>query len=59
MGLFDFGKKKQETQQVNLNLLPEQIAAANTLELKDIIAPSALKVTPKEMYLGDKIMRSF
>ncbi|PIR37272.1 MAG: conjugal transfer protein TraC [Candidatus Zambryskibacteria bacterium CG10_big_fil_rev_8_21_14_0_10_42_12] len=59
MGLFDFGKKKKESDAIDTSLLPGQIAAANTLELKDIIAPSALKVTPKEIYLGDKIMRSF
>jgi conjugal transfer ATP-binding protein TraC len=28
-------------------------------ELKDIIAPSALSVTPKELNLGEKILRSF
>ena len=29
------------------------------MELKDIIAPSALKVSPKEINLGEKILRSF
>lgn len=60
MGLFNFGKKKtRDTTLGNPGLLPNQIAAANTLELKDIIAPSALKVSPRELYLGDKVMRSF
>ncbi|HVY54357.1 MAG TPA: DUF87 domain-containing protein [Thermodesulfobacteriota bacterium] len=29
------------------------------MELKDVIAPSALKVSPRELSLGDKIVRSF
>ncbi|OHB04361.1 MAG: conjugal transfer protein TraC [Candidatus Zambryskibacteria bacterium RIFCSPLOWO2_01_FULL_45_21] len=40
-------------------MLPHEIYEANTLDLKDIIAPSALKVTPKELNLGEKIVRSF
>jgi len=39
--------------------LPHEIYEANVLELKDIIAPSALKVGPKELHLGEKIVRSF
>jgi len=41
------------------SILPHEIYEANTLDLKDIIAPSALKVTPKELNLGSKIVRSF
>ncbi|TAL48847.1 DUF87 domain-containing protein [Patescibacteria group bacterium] len=40
-------------------MLPHEIYEANTLELRDIIAPSALKVSPKELNLGEKIVRSF
>jgi hypothetical protein len=29
------------------------------LELQDVIAPSALKITPREINLGDKIARTF
>ncbi|MBP6908323.1 MAG: conjugal transfer protein TraC [Candidatus Pacebacteria bacterium] len=32
---------------------------AATLELQDIIAPSALQITPKSLNLGDKITRTF
>lgn len=59
MGLFDFGKQNKKKTPVAPNLLPDQIVAANNLELKDIIAPSALKVSPREINIGDKVMRSF
>ena len=41
------------------SILPQEIFDAGVLELKDIIAPSALSVTPKEINLGEKILRSF
>jgi conjugal transfer ATP-binding protein TraC len=41
------------------SILPQEIFNAGVLELKDIIAPSALSVTPKELNLGEKILRSF
>jgi len=59
MALLDFLKKK-ETKRVPLApILPEQIYESGALELKDVIAPSALKITPRELSLGDKIVRSF
>jgi conjugal transfer ATP-binding protein TraC len=58
MGLFDFLNKKQ--QRVNISpVLPKEIYEAGVLELKDVIAPSALKISPRELNLGDKIVRSF
>jgi len=39
--------------------LAQEVFQAGVLELKDIIAPSALKITPKEINLGEKILRSF
>lgn len=60
MGLFDFLKKKEaETTPQGVSILPHEIYEANTLDLKDIIAPSALQVSPKELNLGEKIVRSF
>ncbi len=60
MGLFDFLKKKTaETTPQGVSILPHEIYEANTLDLKDIIAPSALQVSPKELNLGEKIVRSF
>ncbi|MBX4192464.1 DUF87 domain-containing protein [Candidatus Parcubacteria bacterium] len=40
-------------------ILPEQIYKQGVLELQDVIAPSALKITPREINLGDKIARTF
>ena len=40
-------------------VLPREIYEAATLELQDIIAPSALKIEPKQLNLGEKIARTF
>jgi len=52
-----FGKKEAPAD--IKSILPQEIFEAGVLELKDIIAPSALKVTPKEINLGEKVLRSF
>ena len=49
-------KKKEESPIVSI--LPEEIYQAGVLELKDVIAPSALKVSPKELNLGEKVGRT-
>lgn len=60
MALFDFLKKKNPSlENQGVSILPHEIYEANALDLKDIIAPSALKVTPKELNLGEKIVRTF
>lgn len=59
MGIFDFitGSKKED---VTLTpFLPKDIYEAAKLDFADIIAPSALKITPREMNLGDKLVRTF
>ncbi|MBX4189505.1 DUF87 domain-containing protein [Candidatus Parcubacteria bacterium] len=60
MGFFDslLGKRAEKELEIS-SILPKEIFKASVLELKDIIAPSALKVTPKELNLGEKILRSF
>jgi conjugal transfer ATP-binding protein TraC len=58
MALFDFLKPKKEERPIS-TILPQEIYESEALELKDIIAPSALKVTPKEIGLGEKVLRSF
>ncbi|MEK7514277.1 MAG: DUF87 domain-containing protein [Patescibacteria group bacterium] len=58
MALFDFLKSKKETKEIG-TVLPQDVYAAEALDLKDIIAPSALKINPKELALGEKIVRSF
>jgi type IV secretory pathway VirB4 component len=52
------GNKKEEVNTIT-PILPKEIYEAAVLELKDIIAPSALKITPRELNLGDKIARTF
>jgi len=58
MGIFDFLKKKDNSSGL-APILPQEIYQAGVLELQDIIAPSALKISPKELNLGDKIVRTF
>lgn len=50
-----FGKKEESP---IVSVLPEEIYQAGVLELKDVIAPSALKVSPKELNLGEKVGRT-
>jgi type IV secretory pathway VirB4 component len=64
MALFGmFGKKtaieKEGDQMRVLPVLPSQIYQAATLEFQDIIAPSALKVQPKSISLGEQLTRTF
>jgi len=55
-----FGNKKQDNKASVLDsLLPDEMSSESGLEIQDVIAPSALKVTPKEIHLGDKIVRTF
>ncbi|MCE9585668.1 DUF87 domain-containing protein [Candidatus Nomurabacteria bacterium] len=42
-----------------LPVLPDEIYESAKLELQDVIAPSALKIEPKSINLGDKIARTF
>ena len=58
MSFLDFLKPKKEEEKIS-TVLPKEIYESSSLELKDIIAPSALKVTPKEINLGEKVCRSF
>ncbi|MDP2593395.1 MAG: conjugal transfer protein TraC [bacterium] len=57
MSIFDFLKTKKAP--TLAPILPQEIYEAGVLELKDVIAPSALKITPKMLNLGDKIARTF
>src|SRR3989344_3313371 len=40
-------------------ILPKEIYEAGVLELRDVIAPAALKIEPKQILLGEKIVRTF
>ncbi len=60
MGLLDFLKQNNTPNTASIApILPEQIYKQGVLELQDVIAPSALKITPREINLGDKIARTF
>lgn len=64
MGIFDklLGRNTDEVGQMKssvMAVLPEEIYKSATLELADVIAPSALKVESKGLNLGDKIARTF
>jgi len=58
-----FGQQKisaeKETRASTLAILPEEIYESANLELQDVIAPSALKIEPKSINLGEKIARTF
>ena len=58
MALLDFLKPKKKEEQLT-SFLPQEIYEAGVLELQDIIAPSALKISPKQLNLGEKIVRTF
>lgn len=59
MGLLDFlNTKKKDSPDVQ-PVLPQDIYEAGTLELRDVLAPSALQITPRELNLGDKVVRTF
>jgi len=57
--MFDFLKKKKKDEPELTSFLPQEIYESGVLELQDIIAPSALKITPNEINLGEKIARTF
>ncbi|MFA6476344.1 MAG: DUF87 domain-containing protein [Candidatus Paceibacterota bacterium] len=51
---FSSNKKKENL----IPLLPQDIYQVGVLELRDIISPSALRITPKSLDLGEKIART-
>lgn len=56
-----FGKNEEQKNNVPAmaSILPQEIYEAAALELKDVIAPSALKFGAREMQLGEKMARTF
>ncbi len=58
--MFDFlSKKKKEDHLTGMSILPKSMTESSDLALRDILAPSALKVNTKELNLGEKLVRSF
>ncbi len=56
MAILDFFKKKNEEELSPA--LPKEIYDSSVLQLRDIIAPSALRVSPKNLNLGSKMART-
>jgi type IV secretory pathway VirB4 component len=52
-------EKEERARVSTLSVLPEEIYESANLELQDVIAPSALKIEPKSINLGEKIARTF
>ena len=60
MSLLDFLKPQQKEESSPISsILPKEIYQSGVLELQDIIAPSGLKISPKTINLGEKIVRTF
>ncbi|MCD8507820.1 MAG: ATP-binding protein [Candidatus Pacebacteria bacterium] len=60
MGVFDFlNKKGGAGENPIIPVLPSEIYEAATLELRDIIAPSAVEVQPSVVKIGGKISKTF
>jgi type IV secretory pathway VirB4 component len=59
--MLDFLSKKEEaTPGKNVvPVLPQELYSDTGLDLVDIIAPSAVKINPKHLNLGEKVVRSF
>ncbi len=61
MSFFSF-KKSTPAEQADAgfgSVLPQDVFDAGALELKDVLAPSALQFTPRELNLGEKVARTF
>lgn len=63
MGLFDFLSKKDTAATASTSpvspVLPEQVYKIAEMQLKDIIAPSALEIQSKALNLGTTVVRSY
>lgn len=61
MGIFDtlFGKKKGDINTIPVPVLPAEMYQAASLNFEDLIAPEALKIEPRYLRLGDKILRTY
>src|SRR3989344_4523753 len=60
MNILDLFKKKKQSGESEITpILPEQIYQSGVLELRDVLAPAALKITPKTLNMGEKIARTY
>jgi conjugal transfer ATP-binding protein TraC len=60
MALLDFLNRKNKKDSLKvISLLPKDAYTQGSLNLVDTIAPTALKISPRELELGEKFVRSF
>lgn len=60
MSLFNiFGRTDTTLDKPVVPVLPKEIYARGVLELQDVLAPSALEITSKQLNIGGKIARTF
>ncbi len=59
MALLDFLKRKQEETPEITPVLPKEIYRQGSLDLIDTIAPTALKITSRDIELNEKVARAF
>ncbi len=59
MSLLDLIRRPKDEGHSLSPILPQDIYQMGVLELRDIIAPSALRVNPRELHLGEKLARTF
>ena len=59
MALLDFLNRKKEDLSAITPVLPQDIYKQGSLDLVDTIAPTALKISPREIELGEKFVRAF
>lgn len=59
MAILDLFKKRGPQPTAVLPVLPEEIYRTGVLDLQDVIAPHALRISPRELDLGEKIARTF
>lgn len=60
MGLFSFKKDTDKSTDFDIgSVVPDDLYEITNLELKDVLAPSALQITSKELNLGEQVARMF
>jgi hypothetical protein len=59
MGLFNFKKEEKKDEFGISPILPKEIYQSAVLDLKDVLAPSALDIKSKYIDLGEKLSRTF
>lgn len=59
MGLFDFIQQKLGKGGADASVLPKDIEAASAMTLEDVIAPSAVGITPRELNVSGTLIRSY